>query len=83
VYVQDPDTGEVVRLARRYAFRPSQAAVPGLGSSPASPTPGFTSSGGRSGRVAVGASSRIYWERAMVWPAPTSRAFPYLLAIAP
>jgi len=47
------------------------------------PSTGFYEQWGRSGRVAVGASGRIYWERAMVWPTPVSPAFPYLLAIAP
>jgi len=47
------------------------------------PDTGFYEQWGRSGRVAVGPSNRIYWERAMVWPSPTSPAFPYLLALAP
>ena len=44
---------------------------------------GFYEQWGRSGRVAVDAEHRIYWERAMVWPTPGSTSFPYLLAIQP
>ena len=47
----------------------------------AEPDTGFYEQWGRSGRVALGAGGRIYWEREMVWPAPTSPAFPYLLAL--
>jgi len=47
------------------------------------PATGFYEEWGRSGRVAVGPSGRIYWERSMVWPSPVSPAFPYLLALAP
>jgi outer membrane protein assembly factor BamB len=50
---------------------------------PGEPYTGFAEQWGRSGRVAVGSSNRIYWERSMVWPSPVSPAFPYLLAIAP
>ena len=50
---------------------------------PGEPYVGFYEQWGRSGRVAMGASNRIYWERAMVWPAPDSPPFPYLLAIRP
>ncbi|HWU87554.1 MAG TPA: hypothetical protein VN253_09780, partial [Kofleriaceae bacterium] len=45
------------------------------------PETGFYEQWGRSGRVALGADHRIFWERAMVWPDPTSPAFPYLLAL--
>lgn len=47
------------------------------------PNTGFYEQWGRSGRVAIGASNRIYWERTMMWPMPTSSAFPYLLALTP
>ncbi|HWO26718.1 MAG TPA: hypothetical protein VNO30_48645 [Kofleriaceae bacterium] len=53
---------------------------------PGEPYVGFDEQWGRSGRVVVGAGSRIYWERLMVWPGPSwpdSPAFPYLLAIRP
>jgi hypothetical protein len=50
---------------------------------PGEPETGFYEQWGRSGRVAIGASNRIYWERAMVWPSPVSPEFPYLLAIDP
>jgi hypothetical protein len=50
---------------------------------PGEPETGFYEQWGRSGRVAIGASNRIYWERSMVWPRPTSLPFPYLLAIDP
>lgn len=50
---------------------------------PGEPELGFYEQWGRSGRVAIGASNRIYWERWMVWPRPYSPAFPYLLAIQP
>jgi hypothetical protein len=47
------------------------------------PDTGFYEQWGRSGRVALGASNRIYWERSMVWPTPVSQPFPYLLALTP
>lgn len=47
------------------------------------PNTGFYEQWGRSGRVAIGASNRIYWERSMMWPLPTSTPFPYLLALTP
>jgi hypothetical protein len=47
------------------------------------PYTGFYEEWGYSGRVAVGASNRIYWERSMVWPSPTSVPYPYLLALRP
>ncbi len=50
---------------------------------PGEPEVGFYEQWGRSGRVAIGPSNRIYWERSMVWPRPTSPPFPYLLAIDP
>ncbi len=50
---------------------------------PGEPETGFYEQWGRSGRVAIGASNRIYWERSMVWPAPSSAPYPYLLAIDP
>jgi hypothetical protein len=50
---------------------------------PGEPYVGFYEQWGRSGRVAIGASNRIYWERSMVWPSPYSPEFPYLLAITP
>lgn len=50
---------------------------------PGDPETGFHEQWGRSGRVAIGASNRIYWERSMVWPLPSSPPFPYLLAIDP
>lgn len=50
---------------------------------PGEPYVGFHEEWGRSGRVTAGASGRVYWERAMVWPAPSSPPFPYLLAIGP
>jgi hypothetical protein len=50
---------------------------------PGEPEIGFYEQWGRSGRVAIGASNRIYWERSMVWPRPSSAPFPYLLAIQP
>ena len=50
---------------------------------PGEPYTGFYEEWGRSGRVAISASNRIYWERSMVWPTPYAPPFPYLLAIAP
>jgi len=50
---------------------------------PGEPYVGFYEQWGRSGRVAIGPSNRIYWQRAMVWPSPYSPEFPYLLAITP
>jgi hypothetical protein len=50
---------------------------------PGEPYVGFYEQWGRSGRVAVDATNRIYWERSMVWPAPGSPSFPFLLAILP
>ena len=47
------------------------------------PDTGFYEQWGRSGRIAIGATNRIYWERSMMWPQPTSPAFPYLLALRP
>jgi hypothetical protein len=47
------------------------------------PWTGFNEDWGRSGRVAIGAGNRIYWERSMVWPTPTSVPYPYLLALRP
>jgi hypothetical protein len=45
------------------------------------PNDGFYEQWGRSGRVALGASNRIYLERSMVWPQPTSTPYPYLIAL--
>jgi hypothetical protein len=50
---------------------------------PGEPYVGFYEQWGRSGRVAVSTSNRMYWERAMVWPGPDAPPFPYLLAIRP
>jgi hypothetical protein len=50
---------------------------------PGEPETGFYEQWGRSGRVELGASNRIYWERSMVWPTPFSLPFPYLLAFDP
>jgi hypothetical protein len=50
---------------------------------PGEPYVGFDEQWGRSGRVVVGASNRIYWERLMSWPSSFSPSFPYLLAIRP
>jgi hypothetical protein len=53
---------------------------------PGEPYVGFDEQWGRSGRVVVGATGRIYWERLMVWPGPSwpdLPAFTYLLAIRP
>jgi len=47
------------------------------------PDTGFYEQWGRSGRIAISATNRVYWERSMVWPQPTSPAFPYLLALRP
>jgi hypothetical protein len=47
------------------------------------PYTGFYEEWGRSGRVAISASNRIYWERSMVWPTPTSTPWPFLVAMRP
>ena len=47
------------------------------------PDTGFYEQWGRSGRIAIGASNRVYWERSMQWPQPTSPAFPYLVTLRP
>jgi hypothetical protein len=47
------------------------------------PDTGFYEQWGRSGRVALDASGRIYWERSMMWPSPVSEPFPYLIALTP
>lgn len=45
------------------------------------PYGGFWEGWGRSGRIALGASNRIYLERSMMWPRPNSNPYPYLLAL--
>ncbi|HWU87844.1 MAG TPA: hypothetical protein VN253_11240 [Kofleriaceae bacterium] len=44
---------------------------------------GFYEGWGRSGRIAMGPSGRVWWERSMVWPTPTSVPYPYLIALTP
>jgi hypothetical protein len=43
------------------------------------PYSGFYEEWGRSGRVALGATGRLYWHRSMVWPGPNGTGFPFLL----
>jgi hypothetical protein len=44
---------------------------------------GFYEEWGRSGRVAIAASGRVYWERSMAWPLPSSDPWPFLVAMRP
>lgn len=45
------------------------------------PFDGFNEDWGRSGRVSISSTGRIYWERSMLWPQPTSTAFPHLVVL--
>lgn len=45
------------------------------------PYVGFYEDYGRSGRIAIGPTNRVFWERTMLWPAPVSDPYPYLIAV--